>query len=74
MANPTVVTVAILQDRLALFEAALAAVSKNQSYTIGNTTYTRSDARWITEQIGILESRIANRTGLSSRVQPVFTE
>lgn len=56
-------TTAQIQTRLDNYLAAEEKILQNQSYTIGNRTYTRANLRWIQDQITQLNSMLSASSG-----------
>ena len=51
-------TTAEIQARLYRYLEAETAILKNQSYTIGNRTYTRTHLKYVQEQIRMLQAEL----------------
>jgi len=59
-----------IRRRLALYKLAEAAVLKNQSYTIGNRTFTRASLNSIRAEIKELEQQLTAYEGNGGSIRP----
>lgn len=64
-------TLADLQAELVLYKTARDAILKQQSYTIGDISFTRADLAVVQDRIDSLETRIARKAS-GPRTSPVF--